>query len=95
MILGIALLVTFAGSIAAIVQRNHVTIGLVILNYVLIIDSIAIVVIGSFVWFYTLRERDNFHKYWLSANRETRISLQDRVCVQSLQTGIRVTNIGP
>jgi hypothetical protein len=78
-ILGISLLVTFAISIGAIVQRNHVTIGLVILNYVLILDSIAIVIIGSFVWFYTLRERDNFHKYWQLASRETRISLQDRL----------------
>lgn len=79
MILGIALLATFAISVGAIVQRNHVTIGLVILNYTLIADAIAIVVIGSFVWFYTLRERDNFHEYWVHASHQTRLSLQDQL----------------
>ena len=43
------LLMTFGLSIFAIVQRNHVTIGLVLLNWMLIADSIAIVVVGVYV----------------------------------------------
>jgi len=79
MILGIALLVTFAVSIGAIIQRNHVTLGLVILNYTLLIDAIGIVVIGTFIWFFTLQERNNFHVRWQEIGRDTRIKLQDQL----------------
>jgi len=79
MVLGIALLITFAISVGAIIQKNHVTIGLVILNYVLIADALGIVVIGTFVWFFTLQERQNFHIRWLNVGRDTRIILQDQL----------------
>jgi hypothetical protein len=75
----VALLVTFVISVGAIVQRNHVTIGLVILNYTLLADAIGIVIIGSFVWFYTLRERANFHVMWAEATPAVRITIQDHV----------------
>ncbi|TFK42782.1 tetraspanin Pls1 family, partial [Crucibulum laeve] len=78
-ILGIALLITFAISVGAIVQRSHVTIGLVILNYILIVDAIGIVIIGTFVWFFTLKERANFSVLWNAASRDTRITLQDQL----------------
>ncbi|KAF8163062.1 tetraspanin Pls1 family [Crassisporium funariophilum] len=78
-VLGIALLVTFVISIAAIIQRNHVTVGLVILNYALLVDAIGIIVVGTFVWFFTLQERANFHKLWLEATPGTRIILQDQL----------------
>lgn len=84
MILGIALLITFAVSIGAIVQQNHVTLGLVILNYTLMVDALGIVVIGTFVWFFTLKERENFHQLWAGATRETRLALQDQVRSYSL-----------
>lgn len=90
MILGIALLITFAISIVAIVQKNHVTIGLVVLNYALLVDAIGIVIIGTFVWFFTLGERANFHVLWLGASREARITLQDQVCIISFLS--RATN---
>jgi len=77
-VLGVALLVTFAISIGAIIQRNHVTIGLVILNYALLLDALGILVIGTFVWMFTLKERDNFHKLWLEATPASRIALQDQ-----------------
>lgn len=64
---------------AAIVQRNHVTMPLVLLNYALVVDALGIVVIGTFVWFYTLRERANFYELWKLLTREERISLQDQV----------------
>jgi hypothetical protein len=77
--LGIALLATFVISIGAVVQKNHVTMGLVILNYVLVLDGIIIVVIGTFVWFFTLHERNNFHEIWQEQTPATRLSLQDKV----------------
>jgi len=77
-ILGVLLLLTFAISIAGIIQRNHVNIGLVILNYALLVDAFAVVVIGTYVWWYTLGERANFHALWLSASTNSRIALQDQ-----------------
>lgn len=90
-VLGVALLVTFAISIAAIVQRNHVTIGLVILNWTLIIDAIAILVVGTFLWFFTLQERNNFHTVLSEQSSEIKIAIQDKACPLSLN-GIVVTN---
>jgi hypothetical protein len=79
LVLGIALLITFAISISAIVQPNHVTIGLVILNWALVLDALAIIVVGSFIWFYTLQERNNFQKVFASLSSIDRISLQDKL----------------
>ncbi|KAG6874323.1 hypothetical protein C0995_001548 [Termitomyces sp. Mi166 len=76
--LGIALLVTFAVSVGAIIQKNHVTIGVVILNYMLLVDAIGIVVIGTYIWFFTLQERNNFHVRWAAASSDTRIKLQNQ-----------------
>lgn len=76
--LGIVLLVTFAVSVGAIIQKNHVTIGLVILNYTLLVDAIGIVIIGTYIWFFTLQERNNFHVRWAAASADTRIALQDQ-----------------
>lgn len=78
-ILGVALLVTFAVSVGAIVQRNHITIGLVILNWVLIVDAMGVLIIGSFVWIFTLHERANFHSLWAAQTRDNRILLQDQL----------------
>ena len=80
-ILGILLLLTFVISIGGIIQRNHVNFGLVLLNYALLVDAIAVVVVGNFVWWYTLQERANFHTLWLSASTNSRITLQDQVSV--------------
>ena len=79
--MGVLLLLTFAISIAGIIQRNHVNIGLVVLNYALLVDAFAVVVIGTYVWSYTLGERANFHALWLSASTNSRIALQDQVSV--------------
>jgi hypothetical protein len=76
--LGISMLICFAVSIAAIVQANHVTIGLVILNYFLVAEAIIVLVIGSFVWFPTLTERAVFDNAWLALSQDDRITLQDR-----------------
>ena len=78
-ILGIFLLVTFGISIFAIVQRNHVTTGLVILNWVLIMDSVVVIVVGSFIWFYSLQQRNNYYKVFKSVSAATRVEIQDHV----------------
>jgi len=78
LVLGIALVVTFAISVGAIVQKNHVTIGLVILNYTLLLDALGIIVIGTFIWIFTLQERANFRVRWVDLNPEARITLQDK-----------------
>jgi hypothetical protein len=75
--LGVALLITFIISIGAIIQRNHITIGLVLLNYALLVDAIGILVIGTTIWFSTLQERAHFHKWWLDASPAIRIAIQD------------------
>jgi len=76
-ILGVALLISFIISIVAILQRNHVTIGLVLLNYALVVDAIGILVVGTIIWFSTLQERAHFHGWWVDTSPEIRITLQD------------------
>jgi hypothetical protein len=78
LILGITLLVTFAVSIGAIIQANHVTIGLVILNYFLLFDAIMVIVLGTMLWFPSLTERNFFHGKWLGLTPEQRVGLQDQ-----------------
>jgi hypothetical protein len=77
--MGIAFLITVVWSIGAIVQRNHVTIGLVLLNWVLISDAIIVLVVGTFVWFYTLRERAEYHVKYARLQPSQRIAIQDMV----------------
>jgi hypothetical protein len=93
-VLGVAFLVTFVISIGGVVQRNHVTFGLVILNYALIIDALMIVVIGTFVWWFTLQERANFHELWQQASEATRINLQDQFKCCGYFNGTNLQAIG-
>ncbi|KAH9079234.1 tetraspanin Pls1 family [Lactarius deliciosus] len=78
LVMGIALLLTSFLSVGAIIQRNHVTVGLVVLNWVLIADAIIVLVIGSIVWFFTLRERSEFHTEYAKLQPSQRITLQDQ-----------------
>ncbi|KAI0005853.1 tetraspanin [Russula compacta] len=78
LIVGIALLLTSFLSIGAIIQRNHVTIGLVVLNWVLIADAIIVLSVGTIVWFYTLRERAEFHTQYAKLQPSQRVTIQDK-----------------
>jgi len=78
MVLGIMLSATFLVSIGAVVQRNHITTGFVVLNWFLIVDSIAVVVVGSMIWFFSLRQRNEFHTKWLALSSTDRITIQDK-----------------
>lgn len=93
-VLGISLLITFVVSIGAIVQKNHVTVGLVLLNYTLLVDAFGIVIIGTFIWFFTLQERNNFHVRWENAGRETRIKLQDQLKCCGYFNGTDLAEVG-
>jgi len=78
LVMGIALLLTSFLSVGAIIQRNHVTIGLVILNWVLIADAVIVLIIGTFVWFYTLRERNEYHGEYAKLQPFQRVAIQDQ-----------------
>lgn len=93
-ILGVSLLVTFVISIVALVQKSHVTFGFVLLNYALLVDALGIVVIGTFVWFFTLRERANFYDLWKAATPQVRIALQDQLKCCGYFNGTDVAEIG-
>lgn len=77
-VLGVMLLVTFAISIFAIVQKNHVTGGLIFLNWTLIADSIATLVIGTMLWFFSLEQRNNYHIRYQALPNATRVQIQDK-----------------
>jgi len=76
--LGISLLLTFVLSVGAIVQPNHVTIGLVILNWALLFDGIIVIVVGSLIWFFTLEKRKNYEKIFLALAAPQRVAVQDK-----------------
>ncbi|EKM82844.1 hypothetical protein AGABI1DRAFT_111409 [Agaricus bisporus var. burnettii JB137-S8] len=78
-ILAIAFIITCITGIVGVIQRNHITIGLVITNYALLVDAIGIVIIGTFVWFFTLKERHNYSVLWDAATPDVRRALQDQL----------------
>lgn len=77
LIVGIAFLITFVVSIGAVVQRNHVTVGFVVLNYILIVDAVIVLVVGTMIWFFSLRQRNEFQLSWTALPPQSRITLQD------------------
>jgi len=77
MVVGIALSATFLVSLGAVVQRNHVTIGFVILNWFLIVDALLVTTVGTIIWFFSLRQRNEFQKSWTALPPADRITLQD------------------
>jgi len=78
LVMGIAFLLTSCISVGAIIQRNHVTIGLVILNWALIVDAVIVLVVGTLVWFYSLHERAEFHTLYAKLQPSQRITIQDQ-----------------
>jgi len=92
LVLGAAFLLTWIISVGGILQRDHVTVGLVITNWALIFDAIAIVVVGCIMWFYTLTPTANYLKVWQAASPATRQALQDTLSCcgyrQSTELGV-------
>jgi len=94
LILGIMFEISFLISLFAITQRKPLTSGLKVLNWSLVLDSIAILTIGSIIWFYSLREPANYQRVWLKQTTQTQIALQDKVTIppyHNLFTGITLT----
>ncbi|CAG7854004.1 SubName: Full=Related to tetraspanin Pls1 family-Laccaria bicolor {ECO:0000313/EMBL:CCA73271.1} [Serendipita indica DSM 11827] len=78
LVLGIFYVATFCLSIGAILQRNHVTIGLAILNWALIADAIVTVIYGANLWYMTLQETLNFSRVWNTTTPARRIAVQEK-----------------
>lgn len=72
-------LITWAISIGAVIQRNHRNAGLFFLNWVLIVNMLYVLVLGTLIWVFTLHELDNFHKVYSEQAPATRIAFQDMV----------------
>jgi len=77
LVLGIFFLVTFLISIVAMIRRNNSVVGLIVLNWALVLDAIVTLVVGTAVWFYTLEERNNYLAVWQAASPDTRVDLQN------------------
>jgi len=75
--LGIIFILTWVFSVVAVLQQNHVIRGLIYLNWILIADGIATLVVGSIVWYYSLQERMNYDVVWVAQTDDTREQLQD------------------
>jgi len=76
-VLGAMYAVTVLASIVSIVQRNHITAPLMYLNWVLLLDGLATVVIGTMIWFFTLREEDNYYVRFQATTDSIREQLQN------------------
>jgi len=77
LILGIMLEISFVVSLFGITQRKSLTSGLKALNWTLVVNSVAIITIGSIVWFYTLTERADFSVVWNAQATTVQTQLQD------------------
>jgi len=75
--LGVLYLVTFAISVGAILQPVHVTLGLEILNWSLLVNALVTVIVGTIIWFATLKEQANFHIAFSQQSQEIRQGVQD------------------
>lgn len=78
LILGILLMATFATSLLGIAQKGKAVWGLIVLNWMLILDGIAIIIVGSFLWFRTLEERNNYFHVFTSQPNQTIVDIQDK-----------------
>jgi len=76
--LGVAYCITFVVALIAIVQPNHVIMFLAGLNWVLLVDGLATVVIGTSIWFFTLHETANYQAKWNKASPAVRTALQNK-----------------
>jgi len=77
LVLGIVMLITFAISVGAIIQPVHVTLGLVVLNWALLFDGLVTLLVGTVVWFSTLKEELNFHTAFSQQSEQNRQAIQD------------------
>ncbi|KAH9952212.1 tetraspanin [Amylocystis lapponica] len=77
LILGILFILTFLLSMGALMGKNNGTMGFVLLNWMLVLDAVATLIVSTAMWFYTLQERNNYYAVWKEASSETRLELQN------------------
>ena len=82
--MGIMLLATFVSSLILITIRGKRP--LVMLNWLLLLNGIAVLVVGTYVWFSTLHERNNYHNVFGMQSDATKIAVQDTVRSVMLST---------
>ena len=78
------LLATFVSSLILITIRGKRP--LVMLNWLLLLNGIAVLVVGTYVWFSTLHERNNYHNVFGMQSDATKIAVQDTVRSVMLST---------
>ncbi|KAI6043033.1 hypothetical protein EDC04DRAFT_2654188 [Pisolithus marmoratus] len=74
-ILGMILLGTSVLSIILVTLRGKRP--LVLLNWLLLLDGVAILFVATFIWIYTLHERNNYHAVFGRQSNATKIMIQD------------------
>jgi len=74
-VLGIIFLGTFVSSLVLIAIRGKRP--LVLLNWMLLVNGIAILIVGTYIWFSTLHERNNYHQVFGMQSDATKIAIQD------------------
>jgi hypothetical protein len=79
LVLGIMFILTSIFGLISIFQRNHITMPLVALNWMLVVDALYVMVIATVVWFYSLRQRNEFYGVWKEQTSAIRTVLQDQV----------------
>lgn len=77
LIMGVILLLSWLISIGALLSPSRSTTGFVVLNWAIVADSIAILVVGTSLWFYTLHIQDNYLAIWEVQSNATKIAVQD------------------
>lgn len=77
LVLGIAYSVTVLVALFGIIQRNHILRPLMFLTWVLLVDAIGTVAIGTMIWFFTLKEEDNYGARFFGTTENIRQQLQD------------------
>jgi len=75
--LGIAYAGTVFTAVFGIIQANHIIRPLSFLTWVLLVDGIGTVGIGSMIWLFTLKEEDNYYARFMGASETIRQQLQD------------------
>ncbi|KAG6379243.1 hypothetical protein JVT61DRAFT_11692 [Boletus reticuloceps] len=74
-VLGIIFLATFVSSLLLVAMRGRWP--LVMLNWLLLVNGISILIAGTYIWFYTLHERNNYHNVFGMQSNATKIAVQD------------------
>ena len=76
-VLGVIFLATFLSSQILIAMRGKRP--LVALNWLLLANGIAILIVATYIWVSTLHERNNYHKVFGMQSDATKIAVQDTV----------------